>query len=40
MDLKEESIEEKIIDNENEVPINYKYASPEFFIRIIPKTIN
>ena len=42
MDLKEESIEEKIIQSEkhDEIPINYKYATPEFFINIIPKTIN
>ena len=42
MDLKDESIEEKIIDSDNkdEIPINnYHYASPEFFIKIIPKTI-
>ena len=42
MDLKEESIEEKIIQSENhdKIPINYKYATSEFFINIIPKTIN
>ena len=42
MDLKDESIEEKIIDSENHnsMPYNdYHYASPEFFMNIIPKTI-
>lgn len=42
MDLKDESIEEKIVDSEQkeESPINnYHYASPEFFINIIPKTL-
>ena len=42
MDLKNESIEEKVIIAENQndsINDNYPYASPEFFIKIIPKTL-
>ena len=42
MDLKDESVEEKVIITENQNDLsndNYPYASPEFFINIIPKTL-
>ena len=42
MELKDESIEEKIIDTENQEENkdnNYHYDSPEFFMNIIPNTL-
>ena len=42
MELKDESIEDKIIDTENKEEMSnndYHYASSEFFMKVIPKTL-